>query len=145
MSAARAHSAPQRERRRLRTSGGTSSVQYRRHERAAWLIVEADTHQGHRLHNAKTVCQAPSEHVAVASRQQEARTGEHGCGSDESFEVLVGLGDRVPEEADEGRVAGNAPMPLDEGRRAVRDRLAYLGAAVVTVDRIVQLGVRFAF
>src|ERR1700737_583190 len=51
-------------------------VEYRREICACGLVVEADGHEGHRLHDAQAVFQAPPEKTCVSRGDENAGTHE---------------------------------------------------------------------
>jgi hypothetical protein len=88
------------------------------------------------------VIQAPPEELCVACRNKDPEAHERMCGAEESDEVLVGLGDRVPAVAKAGCITADAFGAFYDMCRSGGDRVAKLTAAVVAVDAGAQLVAR---
>jgi hypothetical protein len=103
------------------------------------LVMRVKAHQGHRLDDAQPSLQAPAQHLAVACRKQETRLREFRRRADQGFQVFVALPNRVAEEADPCRVAGDAPIVLDYGRGPLPYSLEQLRSPVETLNLEGQL------
>jgi len=85
------------------------------------------------LGDAQAVLEAPAEEVGVAGGEEKAGAVEGGRGGDEGFEIVVGLADRVAEEADGAGVPRDAAAALDDERKTLLDHVAGLIRALEAV------------
>src|SRR5579871_5621380 len=109
-------------------------VEHRWQPGAGGLVVEPQAHQRQALGGAQTFGQAPAHQLAVAGRDEHARTAEGFGRPEQRLEVVVGLADRVAEEGDGAGVARDAARALHHPRRALVDGRGELAAARGAVD-----------
>jgi hypothetical protein len=98
------------------------------------FVVQAKAHESHGLRDAQTALQAPAEQFCITNRQEKAGAGKCLGRADEGLEFAVALADSVSKETEGCGIAGNSPVVLDDGGRALPDRVEQFPTAVMTVD-----------
>src|SRR5215831_10813075 len=121
-----------------RKQGPFSSVQYGGQIGAGRLVVEADRHQGHLMHEAQPVAQTPAEQFAIARRDQKSASWERRRRTNQCHDALVGGGNGVPKECDAGGIRRDLAQMLDDAACSLRNGVPQFPSAVVAVDALAQ-------
>jgi hypothetical protein len=106
------------------------SIYHRWQKCSRGLVVEAEAHESHGLRDAQTALQAPAEQFCVTNRQEKTGAGKCLGRADEGLEFTVALADGVSKETDGCGVAGNTPVVLDDGGRALPNRVEQFPTAI---------------
>src|SRR6266481_1566846 len=114
------------------------SVDDRGQESPLRLVVEADAHERHWLHDTKSMLQAPAKRSSIACRQEEAWATELGSVADQGPQSVVAFADGMTREPDPGRVTGETIGVFHNGSPSSFDRLRELDAPVVAVHANTQ-------
>src|SRR5215472_5568747 len=82
--------------------------------------------------------QTPLKQLGVAARQQKAWSGKGRGSGDQRLQIVIRLGHSMTEEGDLGGVAGDPPVALDYGSRALVYRITQIPAALMAVHRMAE-------